>query len=193
MNLKHDRSRQDGRRKDSSTQWGSRPTRARAVAEFRPLRMGLTTPASASADSIRPGSLSSLPRRTYRFRTLGMGLAMLPLAAVLMERDAHWVNWAWVVFTGVLWPHLAYLHAIRSRDPFKAELRNFVIDSMIAGSWVPLMHFNVLPSAVLLTVVTADKVNSGVRGLWLRSLPGLIAVRSASACSPASPMRRKRA
>ncbi len=136
--------------------------------------MGVKANAPESWNAIRPGSLSSLPRRTYRFRALGMGLATLPLAAVLTEQGAHWLSWAWVAFTGLVWPHLAYLLAIRSRDPFKAELRNFVVDSMFAGSWVPLMHFNLLPSAVLLTVVTADKVNSGIRGLWLRSLPGTV-------------------
>lgn len=128
---------------------------------------------SAGHDAIRPGSLGSLPRRTYRFRVLGMGLAFLPLAAVLHELQAGWASWAWILFGGLVWPHLAYRLAARSRDPFRAELRNFVIDSALAGSWVPLMQFNLLPSAVLLTVVTADKVNSGVRGLWLRSLPGL--------------------
>lgn len=129
---------------------------------------------AAKRDALRPGSLSTLPQRTYRLRVLGMGLAFLPLAAVSWELQAHWLVWLWVVFSGLLWPHLAYLLATRHRDPFHAELRNFVIDSAVAGSWVPLMHFNVLPSAVLLTVVSADKVHSGVRGLWLRSLPGML-------------------
>lgn len=104
-----------------------------------------------------------------------MGLAALPLAAVMHELDTGWPGWCWMLLTCIAWPHIAFLTASRSRDPFHAELRNFVIDSMIAGSWVPLMHFNLLPSALLLTVVTADKINSGVRGLWLRSLPGMSA------------------
>jgi diguanylate cyclase len=119
--------------------------------------------------------LARLPWRTYRLRILGMGLGALPLMAVMSERDSNWTGWAWMVLSCLVWPHLAFLVATRSRDPFRAEMRNFMIDSAIAGSWVPLMHFNLLPSAVLLTVVTADKINSGVRGLWLRSLPGMLA------------------
>jgi diguanylate cyclase len=138
-------------------------------------------PATARA-ALRPGSLRSLPRRTYRFRVLGMGLAFLPLAVVLIEIDAPWLSWSWIIFAGVLWPHVAYLAAIRSRDPFRAELRNFVIDSIMAGSWAPLMHFNALPSALLLTVVTADKVNSGIRKLWLHSLPGMALAMLVVAC-----------
>lgn len=117
--------------------------------------------------------LTRLPWRTYRLRILGMGLAALPVTAVMHELDVSWPGWAWMIISCLLWPHLAFLLATRSRDPFRAELRNFMIDSVLAGSWVPLMHFNLLPSAVLLTVVIADKINSGVRGLWQRSLPGM--------------------
>ncbi|WP_176693104.1 diguanylate cyclase [Arenimonas terrae] len=135
------------------------------------------SPASAVAApprETRAVRLRSLPRRTYRFRVLGMGLAALPLIAVMRELDSPWPVWAWMGLGCFLWPHLAYLLARRSADPFRAELRNFVLDSFFAGSWVPLMHFNLMPSVVLLAVVSADKINSGIRGLWLRSLPGML-------------------
>ncbi|HVF35494.1 MAG TPA: diguanylate cyclase [Candidatus Saccharimonadia bacterium] len=118
--------------------------------------------------------LQSLPQRTYGFRVLGMGLAALPMIAVLREHGASWPAWAAMAWICLVWPHVAYLIARRSRDPFRAELRNFVLDSVFAGGAVPLMHFNALPSVLLLTVATADKVNSGIRGLMLRSLPGMV-------------------
>ena len=136
--------------------------------------MAGATPPPLAPEQLRATRLQTLPRRTYGFRTLGMGLAALPLSAVLAEIEAHWLAWAWMVFSCLLWPHLAYQLARRASDPFRAELRNFVADSMFAGSWVPVMHFNLLPSVVLVTVVTADKVNAGVRNLWLRSLPWLV-------------------
>lgn len=127
----------------------------------------------APPHEMRATRLQSLPRRTYGFRVLGMSLAALPLIAVMRELHSPWPAWAWMVFGCFVWPHLAYVLARRSRDPFRAELGNFVLDSFFAGSWVPLMHFNLLPSVVLVTVVTADKINSGIRGLWLRSLPAV--------------------
>lgn len=36
------------------------------------------------------------------------------------------------------------------------------------------MHYNVLPSLMLVSVVMADKLSVGASGLWLRSLPGLV-------------------
>jgi diguanylate cyclase len=128
------------------------------------------TPVPKSPDA----RLRSLPRRAYRFRVLGMGLAALPVATVLVEVDAGWLAWAWMVAVCFAWPHAAYLLATRSPDPFKAELRNFIIDSAVTGSLVPLLHFNLLPSAVLVSVSIADKIHTGVRWLWLRSLPGMV-------------------
>lgn len=123
---------------------------------------------------LRTRAQQLLPRRAYRLRILGMGLAALPFAAVMHELHASWVGWAWLVLSCLVWPHLAFVSARFSRDPFAAELRNFVIDSAVAASWIPLLHFNLLPSAVLLTVVSADKINTGIRNLWLYSLPGMI-------------------
>ena len=135
--------------------------------------MADANPAPLAPEQLRATRLQTLPRRTYRFRLLGMGLAAIALSAVLAEIDAHPAAWSWMVASCLAWPHFAYWRARRARDPFRAELQNFVADSMIAGSWVPLVHFNLLPSAVLVTVVTADKINAGVRNLWLRSLPWL--------------------
>ena len=132
-----------------------------------------TPPARDRPADGRPGHLRNLPRRTYRFRILGMGLAALPLVVVLADRQASWPYWAWALFACLIWPHLAFVLATRSRDPKLSELRNFVFDSLLAGSYVAVLHFNVLPSVLLMTMATADKVNSGIRGLWLRSLPAM--------------------
>lgn len=116
-----------------------------------------------------------LYRLTYPFRTLGMGLAALPIAVVLHDLQAGWPAWAWLGISCVLWPHLAWWLARRSADPYRAEARNFLLDSVFVGSLLPVIHFNLLPTAVLVTVVTADKVNSGIPGLWLRALPAMLA------------------
>lgn len=135
--------------------------------------MSTVPPASGGPGGRHGGHLRDLPRRTYRFRILGMGLAALPLVVVLQDRAASWPYWAWAAFACLLWPHLAYVVAIRSRDPKRAELRNFLFDSLLAGSYASVLHFNVLPSVLLMSMATADKVNAGIRGLWLRSLPAM--------------------
>lgn len=113
-------------------------------------------------------------RKIYPLRVFGMGLGGLLVSSVLYEQQAGWPLWAVMVLTCLLWPHLALLHARLARDPHRAESRNLLIDSAIAGAWVPLMHFCLLPSVLLVMVTTFDKISTGIRGLWLWSLPGLV-------------------
>lgn len=131
-------------------------------------------PERNTASTVRTRAQAGMPLRAYPFRILGMGLANLPLMAVMHEQGASWVPWSWMILSCLAWPHIAYWLASRSDDPFRAELRNLVIDSAIAGSWVPLLHFNLLPSAVLISVVIADKINTGVKRLWAWSLPAML-------------------
>lgn len=123
----------------------------------------------------RLSDLGLMPGRVYRLRMLGMGLAAPPVGVVLVEVGAGWPSWALLIFTALVWPQLALLLARRSRDPYRAELRNLMIDSAVAGLWAPLMYFNLLPSVLLITLATVDKISTGIRGLWLWSLPGLFA------------------
>lgn len=111
----------------------------------------------------------------YPFRILGMGLTALPVGMVLAEQRAGIAAWAFLAFAALLWPHLARWRSARSSNPERTERQNLLLDSAIAGLWVPLIHFNLLPSALVVTLATVDKINTGIRRLWLRSLPGMLA------------------
>lgn len=116
-----------------------------------------------------------LHRRIYPFRVLGMGIGGVPVAVALYPLDAPPTAWLFLLLTSLVWPHVAYLIALRSGDPYRAETRNLLIDTAIAGAWVPLIHFNLLPSALLVTLSLVDKISTGLRGLWLRAMPWLLA------------------
>ena len=123
-----------------------------------------------------------------------MALGGLAMSAVLYELRAPLPIWGALVASALLWPHLAYQIAVRSKDPYRAEIRNLLIDSAIAGAWVPLMQFNLLPSTLILTLTTVDKISTGIHRLWLRSMPGLLlavlatAVLTGFAFQPATSM-----
>lgn len=128
-------------------------------------------PANAGRGPALPAGLDRLPWLTYRFRLLGMGLGGLCIGAVLHENGASPPVWGLLVFTMLLWPHLAMQIARRSRSPYRAERRNLLLDSAQTGFWVAMMQFNLLPSMLLFTLVTVDKIKSGIPRLWLWSLP----------------------
>src|SRR5690606_22973337 len=107
-------------------------------------RAMVTGPASGEVERASvfssPRARAALPRRVYRYRILGMGLGAVAMAMVLWELQAGPARWGLCALTGLAWPHLAYLLAKRSADPFVAEQRNLLVDSAIAALWVPLMH-----------------------------------------------------
>ena len=119
--------------------------------------------------------LHRLPRLIYPLRVAGMGLGSVVVMVVLHERQASLPAWALVVCGGFIWPHLAYWLTRRSRAPQRAEVRNLLVDSAIVGMFVPLMQFNLLPSVLLSTLTLVDKISTGIRRLWLMSLPGMLA------------------
>ena len=73
-------------------------------------------------------------RKIYPLRIFGMGLGGLLVSSVLHEQNAGWPLWAVMVLTCLVWPHLALLHALVSRDPHRTESRNLLIDSAIADA-----------------------------------------------------------
>ncbi|WP_154222257.1 diguanylate cyclase [Marinicella rhabdoformis] len=115
--------------------------------------------------------LNLLPNIVYVFRVIGMGLGGLAVSFVLSENAAPFSSWFWLVFSCYIWPHLAFFWAKNQDSPFQAEQTNLLVDSFIAGTSVALMHYNLLPSVLLISIATADKVNSGIPKLWLKSIP----------------------
>lgn len=111
-----------------------------------------------------------LPQRIFPIRVAGMLLGAPMIATILVENHAPWPAWALLVFTAVIWGPLALLMARKSRDPHATELRNLLLDPALVGLWIALLHFNLLPTILLAVLVTGDRINSGIRRLWLRSL-----------------------
>lgn len=99
--------------------------------------------------------------RIYRMRMLGLGAGVLAIAGVLYENGASPLTWIALFANGYLWPHVAYLLANRSRDPEQAEYRNLAVDSACGGIWIAVMQFNLLPSALLAVMLSADKIGVG--------------------------------
>ncbi len=114
-------------------------------------------------------------RRIHRLRTLGLGLGVLCVAAVMrLHHDAAgW--WLLLGIDGFLWPHIALLLATHSADPRRTEMRNLMVDSAFGGVWIAVMQFNLLPSVLLVTMLSVDKVSVGGPPLLARTLALLVA------------------
>jgi diguanylate cyclase len=108
-------------------------------------------------------------RRVYRLRILGLGLGALCVASVLSVHNAP-IGW-WIVLLahGFAWPHIAAALARRSVDPRGAEYLNLMVDSTLGGVWIAAMQFNLLPSVLLATMLSVDKLSVGGPTLLART------------------------
>ncbi|MBK8131773.1 MAG: diguanylate cyclase [Gammaproteobacteria bacterium] len=110
------------------------------------------------------------PRRVYPARVIGVGLGFISVAGVFVSAGAP--PWVWLLLTlnGFVWPHIAFVSARRAADPSRAERHNLMIDALAGGFWVALMQFNMLPSALLLAMLSMDNMALGGMRLFLRGL-----------------------
>lgn len=75
-----------------------------------------------------------MARRLYRSRTLGLALGFFCVVEGMAPlQPAPWV-WGFMLFNAFAWPHLAYQWARLARQPFRAEYRNLLVDSLLGAS-----------------------------------------------------------
>ena len=116
----------------------------------------------------------------FRLRTLGLASGCLAVGAVLHERQAPAWGWIALAATMVAWPPLARAWAMRSPQPQRAEWRNLAIDSAIGAFWVAMMAFNVVPSALIVAMMAADKMGVGGWRLLSRAFAGQVVACAAT-------------
>ena len=108
--------------------------------------------------------------RWFRLRLAGLLLATASIASVLYENQARPLTWFLLAITAIAWPLFARDLGSRSRDAHASELRSLLVDSALAGFWVAVMQFNVLPSVAISVMVICDKIVAGGRVLTIRGL-----------------------
>jgi diguanylate cyclase len=100
-------------------------------------------------------------RRMYRLRILGPALGAVCIGGALWAQSAHALTWIALALNALAWPHIAYPLACRSRDPYRAERRNLMIDSAFGGAWMAIIGFSAAPTAVIFAMMSMDKVSVG--------------------------------
>ena len=80
---------------------------------------------------------------------------------------------ALLLFWGVAWPQLAYLHARYRRDSKRAEHLNLLADAVMVGALVAGMHFSPWPSVMMLMGMSLGNMGVGGARLAGRGLQGI--------------------
>lgn len=110
--------------------------------------------------------------RIYRLRMIGLSIGFFCVAAAFLQNPVPWPLWVLLCFHGYLWPHVAYLMALKNSSPYHAERRNLVADTIFGGFWVIAMQGNLVPSTLILAMLLMDNIAAGGLKLLLRGLIG---------------------
>jgi diguanylate cyclase len=100
-------------------------------------------------------------RRIYPARILGLGLGFFAVAAALLPLSPGIWVWLLLISYAFVWPHIAYLYAIRVSDSFTTGKRQLLLDSFVGGFLSAAMAFNLLPSVLVLTMLSMNNMATG--------------------------------
>jgi len=114
------------------------------------------TPAPEDRERIHP-----LVGLDYRVRVPAMLIVAFTVIAHFLDKPQGPLLWAAIVFTGLLWPQIAYLVASRARDSKRAELANLLFDSFMLGCWAAVISFSLLPSLMIVSAILTACLSVG--------------------------------
>ena len=115
--------------------------------------------------------------RMHRLRMFGLALGAVCVGGALWEQGAHALAWTALLANALAWPHLAHAIARRASNPYRAELRNLMLDSASGGAWIAMIGFSPAPSAVIFSMMAMDKISIG----GVRFLARCLAAQAAAA------------
>ncbi|WP_313026568.1 diguanylate cyclase [Pseudomonas lopnurensis] len=127
----------------------------------------------------KPGA--SFARRAFYPRAIGLAVGFFCVAAVLWERETSLWLWGLLIGFCYVWPIVALNLSRRSLSASFTERRFVLFDSLMGGFWIAVMEFNVLPSAVLLSMLAMNNTATGgarfvLQGLVAQLLGVLVSV-----------------
>ncbi|MBA2964358.1 MULTISPECIES: ATP-binding protein [Ramlibacter] len=97
----------------------------------------------------------------YPIRIVGHLASASVIISVLLSRPPSAPLWAWLAFTALVWPHLAYWLARRAQDSKRAELAWLLTDTLILAFWAGQLGFDILVTAVFLMGMLTTNLSVG--------------------------------
>ncbi|MEO8432383.1 MAG: ATP-binding protein [Acidobacteriota bacterium] len=130
-----------------------------------------SVPMEAPSAGSHPHPLVALD---YRVRVPAMFIVALTVISCFLDKPRGTWLWAAIVFTGVVWPQLAYLMASRARDSKRFELANLLLDCFIVGCWCAAVSFSVLPSLMMVSAIVTACISVGGVGFTVWSVGSIV-------------------
>lgn len=121
----------------------------------------------SSVNAAQPRRGLTLIRRIYLARIIVLALGFITVGSVLYELHTPPQWWCLSLFQCFIWPHIAYRIEARSQHRRRTAMYTLMVDNVLVGLWMPVMHFNILPCAAVAAMTSMS--NAGIGGaklLW---------------------------
>jgi signal transduction histidine kinase len=110
----------------------------------------------------------------WKIRVVGHLVTAGILASIFYQRGEGWQLWAAMIAQGLLWPHLAYLHASRSRNSRRTERVNLLGDGLFIGCWIAQASFQLWPTVMFVSALLPAFLSIGGVRLALKTMGALL-------------------
>lgn len=99
--------------------------------------------------------------RIYPGRAIGLILTFISFYPAMQSLQQP--LWVWCGFAAYcfLWPHMAFFYSTMFGDDVTSGKRQLLFDCIACGFWVAAIDFNLIPSAVILTMVALNNISTG--------------------------------
>ena len=126
-----------------------------------------------------PGNAGSSLARFVRYTALMRALGFVAGAFGVASSLAGQGHPAWVLavvwLNAVCWPLLAWRLVDVSLQPLRTEYRSLLVDTGMAGFWMAMTGFDLVPTAMMLAMMMLDRLIAGGWGLALRAFATMAA------------------
>jgi PAS domain S-box-containing protein len=111
----------------------------------------------------RGGADRRVAHTHYSVRAVSFAYCFAVIGLVLFERKAGALAWGLLALQFLVYPQLAYLHAVAARDSRRAEIANLHVDSLTLGAWVAMLGF---PTWIAYATLFSTALNSSIMRGW---------------------------
>lgn len=112
-----------------------------------------------SRSAAKPGL--AFVRRALLPRAIGLGVGCIAVGGVLWgQGEPSWL-WGMLLVYCYVWPLVAFQIAWRSREPYAAEQRHVLLDSLMGGFWIATIGYNTLPTVMMLSMLAMNNTAAG--------------------------------
>lgn len=118
-----------------------------------------------SITNFKTDALKRIASYTYIPRIFAYIIGLAIVLTIFDNNEASYQSNPWIISTLLTiclgWPHLAFYASKKSTAPHKVMINSLIFDSLFTGLWIPLISFELIPTAVFLMALMMNNISAG--------------------------------